>query len=144
MPIDYHIDRKKKIVFTTPKVSLTHEEMVAFQQDVWARPGLRGFDELIDMSQVADVRFQSPQDVMRFAELSAGMDDPKRRTKTAIITADKLYNALGRMYQAYRAQSPGSNREVEIFRDMNEAMDWLRPRKKPRGRSAPAHPVERR
>jgi len=129
MPIDYEIDRRRRVVRATPRGTLTHQDMIEYQKTVWSRPSLRNYDELIDMSDVAGIEFESPQDVMQLAELSAGMDDPRRRTKLAIVASDKLHHALGRMYRAYRDQSPGANRQVEVFRSAEEALQWLRPPK---------------
>lgn len=128
----------------TPRGTLTHGDMMAYQKTVWSRPSVRGFDELIDMSEVAGLDFESPQDVLELAALSATMDDSKKRTRLAIVAADKLHHALARMYRAYRDQSPRTSREVEIFGSLDEALKWLRPSREKRRKPAGSAPAKRK
>jgi len=141
MPIEVHIDRRARIVTAIPRGTLTHEEMIKYQKSVWSRPSVRRFDEVVDMSYVAGLDFESPQQVMSLAELSAGMDDPNIRTRLAIVASDKLHDALARMYRAYRDQDARSRRHVEIFHSVEEALKWLRPKQ---GKPPVARPAKRK
>lgn len=136
MPIDVRIDRRRKIVRATPRGTLTLQDMTFYQKSIWSNPDVRRFGELIDMTEVADIAYETPFDVLKVADLSAEMDDPKHVGKTAIVASDKLHLALARMYQAYRDQNPRSRRKIEMFRTLDEALEWLRPapRKSPRVR----------
>jgi hypothetical protein len=125
MPIDVKIDPELRLVVATPQGMLTHEEMVSYQRQVWSDPEMAGYQELVDMSQVDRLAFESPARVKELAALSAGMDDPKASTRMAIVASDDLYFALGRMYQAYRELNPSSTRKVEVFRNREAALRWL-------------------
>jgi hypothetical protein len=127
MPIDVRIDPKLRIVFATPRGTMTHEDMVDYQQRVWSRRAMTGYDELIDMTEVDRVAFESPMKVMEIAELSADSDVKRSRAKIAIVAQNKLHIALGRMYQAYRGLSPGARATIQIFPTLEQAMGWLRP-----------------
>jgi hypothetical protein len=131
MPIDYRIDRRRMLVLVTPRGLLTHGEMVAYQGEVWTRPELSGFDELIDMSNVDRLDLRSPDQIFELAALSAGMDSGKPRSKMAIVASDRLHAALGALYRASRAESPSNRRDIEVFPDLEAALDWLRPQKRP-------------
>ena len=134
MPIDHHVDRAKKAVVATPRGTLTHEEMVAYQRAVWSRRSLAGYDELIDMSGVDRLDLRSPGQVFELAALSATMDAGKPRSRLAIVASDKLHAALGRMYRASRTQEPSNRREIEIFPTVEAAWKWLRAGKRPPAR----------
>ena len=136
MPIDYRIDAKSRIVFAMPRGTMTHADMVAYQNEVWSKRSVTGYDELIDMNGVDRVAFESPMKVMEIAELSAESDPKRSRSKIAIVAQNKLHIALGRMYQAYRSLSPQSKAAIRIFPAVEKAMRWLRPRRP--GRSGTA------
>jgi hypothetical protein len=137
MPILVSVDRRRKIVFAIPSDTLTHLEMVRYQKLVWSQAAMRGFDEVIDLSEVGDVAYDSPFDVLQLADLSAETGNPKVQGRIAIVAADRIHHALGRMYQAYREMNPRGDRKVEIFRSIDRALEWLRPRPHRSGRRKP-------
>lgn len=138
MPIDARLDSGKRIVFATPRGKLTHEDMVSYQKRVWSRPGVTGYDELIDMTEVDTLEFEAPAKVREVADLSASTDGKRSRSRIAIVARDKLHVALGRMYREYRNSRPGARAEVRIFPGVEDALRWLRPPKgKERRGSAP-------
>lgn len=128
MPIDVRIDRRKKIVFATPRGLLTHEEMVAYQRDVWTRPEVAGYGELIDMTVVDRLDLRSPEQIFELAALSAQLDQDQPPSRMAIVATDRLHLALGKMYRASREANPSHRREIEIFPTQEAARDWLRAR----------------
>lgn len=125
MPIDYRIDANLRIVFATPRGTLTTEDLFSYQREAWSRPEVAGFNELVDMRSVEKIDFESTQRVKELAGVSASMDDPAKPTKLAVVATVDTHFGLGRMYQAYREMSPGSTREVRVFRTMEEALAWL-------------------
>ncbi|HXX93221.1 MAG TPA: hypothetical protein VEN81_06275 [Planctomycetota bacterium] len=128
MPIDFRIDRRRKLVLAIPRGLLTHEEMVAYQKEVWTRPEVAGFDELIDMTFVDRLDLRSPDQIFELAALSAKLDLGQPPSRMAIVATDRLHVALGRMYRASREASPSHQREIEIFPTIEAARDWLRAR----------------
>jgi hypothetical protein len=131
MPIDYRIDRRKKIVTVTPRGTLTHEEMVAYQTKVWSRSDVGGYAELIDMSVVDKLDLRSPDQIFELAALGAKMDAGNPLSRMAIVATDKLHAALGRMYRASRTEHPSNQREIEVFGTLEDALKWLRREKRP-------------
>ena len=129
MPIDKRIDRRRKIVFVTPRGLLTEEDMVAYQTEYGTREDLEGFDELFDMTVVDRLDLRSPQQIINVARLSAGHAAGKPPTRMAIVATDKFHAALGQMYRGFRNEDPSSSREIEIFPSVEDALGWLR--KKP-------------
>ena len=105
--------------------TLTDDEVFAYQHDVWSRPEVAGYDELIDMSAFEHVAVPSPERIVRLASVSAGMDVRMPRTRLAIIAPRDFEFGLGRMYGAHREMDSRSTKRVGVFRSRAEAQAWL-------------------
>ena len=126
MPIDYSIDNARRLVVARGSGAFTPEEVFAYQREVWSRPDVAGYDELVDMTGVETVVEATSDNIWQLAELAAGMDsDSSRTTKMAIVAPQDLLFGLGRMFDAYRNADRRSNKEVRVFRTIEEAMVFL-------------------
>lgn len=125
MPIDYEIFHDRRLVAARGRGVFTHQDVVGYQQDVWSRHDVAGFDEVIDMTAVERIDLPSADAVRQLAALSASMDDPEALSKFAIVAPQDIAFGLGRMYEAHRAMNPRSAKEVGVFRTMAEALAWL-------------------
>ena len=125
MPITYKIDHERRLVQAAPCGRLTHEDMVAYQTEVWSQSKLAGYNELIDMSEVTDIAYVSNDLVRSLADLSASLDSPEHPSKFAIVASDDLHFGLGRMYNAFRDMARQSTRQTRVFRTRAEAEEWL-------------------
>jgi hypothetical protein len=125
MPLEYRIDHHLRIVMTRAIGMLTDDEVFAYQQDVWSRSDVAGYDELIDMSDVEHVAVPSPDRVVRLASVSAGMDVRAPATRLAIVAPRDFEFGLGRMYGAHREMDSRSTKRVSVFRTRPEAVAWL-------------------
>lgn len=125
MPIEYRIDHERRLVLAEGKGVLTHKDIVGYQREVWTRPEVQGFDELVDMSNVAEIAGTSAVGVREIAEVSVATDPPEGTPKFAIVAPGDLAFALGRMYESFREITPGSKKEVAVFRTRDEAFAWL-------------------
>jgi hypothetical protein len=63
------------------------------------------------------------------------MDAPQTPSKFAIVARADLHFGLGRMYQSFRGSNHQSTKSVGVFRNREEAMEWL-------GRAETAKPGE--
>jgi len=50
MPLAHRIDHRPRLVIARASGTLTDEEVFAYQKDVWSRPDVAGYDELVDMT----------------------------------------------------------------------------------------------
>ena len=124
MPLTYEVDSDRRLVIATGHGVLTDGDIFGYQETVWSRPEVRGFDEIVDVTGVEKIEYQSHQRVGKLAELSAGMDSPAK-TRLAIVAPDATAFGLARMYQAYRGLQARSTKEVAVFRDLAQALQWL-------------------
>jgi hypothetical protein len=125
MPIEYAIDHARRLVTAKGRGILTDQDVFGYQCEVWSRPDVAGYDELIDMSAVERINPPSANQVIQLAQLSAAMDAPASASKLAVIAPADLAFGLGRMYQAYRGLEARSTKEVGVFRSREEALAFL-------------------
>src|SRR5262245_5708623 len=125
MPIDYTIDHERKVVVARGRGVFSDADVFGYQQEVWSRPEVAGYNERVDMTQVHEIALPSADRMRALASLSAKMDLPQGGTKLAIIAPQDSAFGLGRMYEAYRSFQPASTKEVAVFRTEREALAFL-------------------
>lgn len=125
MPIDHEIDHARRVVIARGSGILTEKDFFGYQEEVWSRPEVAGFNELVDMRAVEEVVLPSAERMRALATLSAGMDPAQGSSKLAIIAPQDFAYGLGRMYEAYRGFQPSSTKEVAVFRTAREALTFL-------------------
>ncbi|MFI5278984.1 MAG: hypothetical protein ACHQU1_00705 [Gemmatimonadales bacterium] len=125
MPITCSFDLERKLVIARATGMLTGEDVAGYQAEVWARPDVAGFDELIDMSGAAGVALANPAEMRQVAARAAAMDVPTVKPKLAIVAPQDSVYGLARMYEAYRNMSGGGGKTVAVFRTLEEGLEFL-------------------
>jgi hypothetical protein len=127
LPITYEIHHDRKLVHACIGGTLTRDDAFQYQQHVWSLPEVRGYNQLIDASDMghADIPFPSADAMRELSSLAASMDDPNTRTRFAIVATSAFAYGLARMYATYRALDPRSTRVVSVFRSVEDATAWL-------------------
>jgi len=125
MPIEYRIDHERKTIFAKGVGAFTALDMFNYQREAWSQPGVAGYNELVDMTEVTEIVDPSVDHIRQIVELAASMDPPDGNARFAIVAPNKLMFGLGRMYEAYRELQPGSTKVVRVFKTVREAMDFL-------------------
>ena len=126
MPIVFRVNHDARVVVAAAYGVLTDAEVFRYQQDVWSRADVAGFDELIDMTRVTRVELPSADRIRELAKLAAAMDSTASRSRFAIVASSDIAFGLGRMFQTHRHLEPLSTKEVGVFRSMKEALAFLR------------------
>ncbi|HKQ97978.1 MAG TPA: hypothetical protein VJV75_08890 [Candidatus Polarisedimenticolia bacterium] len=126
MPIDYVIDHDHRLVRARGSGIFTDEDVFNYQKTVWSRDDVRGYDEVLDMTDVRHIALPSFGRIRDVANLSVTKDDPKRVTKFAIVAPGDVAYMLGKLYKAIRSATSGSTRKVGVFRTADEAMAFLK------------------
>jgi len=127
LPITYEIDHDHKLVRARITGTLTRDDAFQYQQHVWSLPEVRGYNQLIDASEMGhvDIPFPSADAMRELSSLAASMDDPAIKTRFAIVATSAFAYGLARMYATYRALDTRSTRAVSVFRSVEDAMVWL-------------------
>ncbi len=120
MPLDYHIDKARKLVVTTAHGLLTNYELLYHQNKVLNDPDFdRSFSQLHDV-RGADLA-QIHADCVQALALHAV---PKRGTRSAIVVESQRAGGLARLFEGLRE---GTGEQIQIFRDLDSARAWLEP-----------------
>jgi hypothetical protein len=125
MPLAHRIDHPLRLVLAWASGTLTDEEVFAYQNEVWSRRDVAGYDELVDMTAVEHVALPSIERVLDLAALSAGMDAKGSRSRFAIVAPRDFEFALGRLYGTHRELDGRATKRVSVFRSRPEALAWL-------------------
>jgi hypothetical protein len=125
MPIDYLIDHDRRFVQARGRGILTDADVFGYQHEVWSRPEVSGYDELVDLSEVEQIALPSVGRLRTLARLSATMDPSSPLSKLAIVAPEDLAFGLGRVYQAYREVNDQSTKRVGVFRSLADALTFL-------------------
>ena len=125
MPIAYRIDRDKRLVVARGYGLFTPGDVFDYQTTAWSDPGLAGYDELIDMTHVADVSLPSAQRIQELASVAARMDVADAPSRFAIVAPTDLSFGLGRMFKVYREADERGTKQVGVFRTLDEALLFL-------------------
>jgi hypothetical protein len=125
MPLDYRIDRERRVVFATAARALSDDDVFAYQREVWSRGDLAGFDEVVDLGAVEDLVVSSGDRVRALAELASTMDVPGAPSRLAIVAPQDFAYGFARMFETYRTMNPRGAKAVSVFRSMQAALDWL-------------------
>lgn len=125
MPIKFHIDRDRRIVFGRLVGKVTVPEMFEYSHDVWARPEVVGFDEVIDTNGTNEIEVATPTVLRSLAAKSVALSAAVPRGRLAIVAKQQVQFGLSRMYEAYRELEPGRTQEVGVFRTLAEASAFL-------------------
>jgi hypothetical protein len=125
LPIEFSIDHERRLVLAKGRGTFTDEDVFSYQREVWSRPEVSGYNELIDMSEVKQIALPSIERVRDLAKHSASMDAEKAPSKFAIVAPSDMAFGLGRMYEMYRDLQARSTKQVAVFRTLKEALEFL-------------------
>ncbi len=125
MPLEYRIDRERRVVVATATRTLSDEDVFAYQREAWSRGELAGYDEIVDFSPVEELIVSSGERVRALADLAAAMDVPGVSSRLAIVAPHDLVYGFARMFETYRSMGRSSAKTVAVFRSMQAALDWL-------------------
>jgi hypothetical protein len=125
VPIAYRIDHEKKIVLARGYGVFSPGDVFDYQRTAWSDPGVAGYNELIDMTHVAEVSLPSAQRIQELASVAARMDVANVPSRLAIVAPTDLAFGLGRMFKVYREADERGTKEVGVFRTLDEALLFL-------------------
>jgi len=106
---------------------MSEPEALEYQREVWSKPEVAGYDELVDVWQVGEfvVPIHLGPRMRELANESSTMDAPEQPSKFAIVAPEQFAFGMARMYQTYRELQPRSTKIVGVFRTLPEALSFL-------------------
>jgi len=119
MPATYEIDKKRRLVITMGLGRVTLAEAMANQERLSKEPDFDpSYSQLMDVTR-ADLASLTANDIRTIAERNVFSPESRR----AIVVSSNLGYGFGRMFETLREIA--GEKGVRIFRDLDEAVDWL-------------------
>jgi hypothetical protein len=131
MPITFRIDHERRIVIARGYGTFTDDDVFSYQRAAWSGRDVVGYDELVDMTHVSEIELPSVQRVQDLASVAANMDLAYAPSRFAIVAPGDLAFGLGRMFQTYRECEKRSTKDVKVFRNLEEALAFLKIKEAP-------------
>ena len=121
MPITFRIDKESGVVCTTIDGYVSTDEIIEGLRNIMNHPDFRpGLNGIADLRN-SDLNTFSA-DVKRIAELLVEYRDKTGPSRTAVLVSNDVTFGMTRVFQVFAEQS---SVETAIFRDMEEAVQWL-------------------
>lgn len=120
MPLDYSIDKRRRLVVSTGSGIVTAEESRSHQQRLLADPEFDpSFNQLIDFTAATELRATAAElaPLARRSVFSPG-------SKRAWVASAPAIFGMGRLAATYHELSDTPS-QVQVFSDMPTALDWL-------------------
>lgn len=127
MPIDYHIDHARRLVIARGRGTVNDADAFGYQREVWSRPDVCGYDELVDMTDAQQIVLPVPAKmrIQQLASEAAALDHPAQPARFAIVAPGALAYGVAREYQTHREMEACSTKQVGVFRTLAEALAFL-------------------
>ncbi len=120
MPCRYVIDKERRLVTTTGSGVLTFAEAWIHQHQLTRDPNFNpDFFQLLDATRVTQLEISSAE-----MKALASRQVFSARSRRAIVTSHLADYGMGRSFQTYR-ELAGGEEQIEVFRDMQSALEWL-------------------
>jgi hypothetical protein len=122
MPIDYDFDALNGILTVRMKGIVGDDDLIGYAEAITRDDAIDPkHDELIDLRELA--RPAASTDTLRHvASIFRDHERQPEAVRVAFVAASDAAFGLARMYQAFRAESRTA---LQVFRDVNEAREWL-------------------
>jgi|ERR1700690_4345168 len=128
MPARHKIDDNKRLITTVWFGEAVDSELIdaltKYQRDIKSQPDYFAYNEIVDFSQASSFKL-STQGIMTLAHIATNADIQGIKTKLAIVVNNSLAFGLGRMYVIYRSLVPSGLKEVRVFMNYRDALEWI-------------------
>jgi len=129
MPAHHHIDSKTQLIITTWEGEARDIEFIEalkkYQKDIQNHTDYILYNEVVDLSNVTNIKITT-EGIKTIALIASNTDKENSNRKLALIVSSNLAYGLAKMYEAYRNFSKNACKEICVFRDENDAFDWIK------------------
>jgi len=121
MPVEYVIDKERRLVITTASGRVTFAEARAHQERLRNDPDFRPeFNQFLDATAVTAL------DISNEEAKTIGSNSPHfaSASRRAWVAASPFLFGIGRMIAVYREMAGGTE-QFRVFNDREQALKWL-------------------
>ena len=129
MLVSHRIDHDNKIVITTfapeeATLKLFLDSFANYQEEMKYLPDFREFNELVDFRPIISINIKASE-LQQLSSFTVATDKRDKVTRLALLVDSNHAFTLAKVYEMLRNLSPGSKKQVKVFRDMDTAYAWL-------------------
>jgi len=129
MPAHHHIDSKAQLIITTWEGEARDVEFIEalkkYQKDIQNHIDYISYNEVVNLSHITSIKITT-EGIKTIALIASGTDNRETNRKLALIVSSNLAYGLAKMYEAYRSFSKNACKEICVFKDENDAFEWVR------------------
>jgi len=129
MPAHHHIDSKAQLIITTWEGEARDVEFIEalkkYQKDIQNHIDYISYNEVVNLSHITSIKITT-EGIKTIALIASDTDNHETNRKLALIVSSNLAYGLAKMYEAYRSFSKNAYKEIRVFKDENDAFEWVR------------------
>ena len=130
MLVSHRIDHDAKVIitiFAPEEVSLDmfFDAFKNYQEELKYLPDYHDYHELVDFRPITNLNI-TPSELKEFSSMTMAADRGEFITRLALLVDSRPAFTLAKLYEMLRNLTPGSKKQVRVFRDMDEAYAWLK------------------
>ena len=125
MAIEFGVDNQQRLLLLKGLETLTVDDIVAYLREVVSRPDVVGFNGLVDLTGAKDIVIGMMGKIQLFGQISKSLDGRWSSSRLAIVTSGDDRFGLDGLYATFQGLKPASAKQVSIFRNMDDAMQFL-------------------
>lgn len=130
MLVSHRIDDENQVIITTfapeeANLKLFFEAFRQYQEGMKSRPKYLPYHELVDFRPITSINI-SAAELKEFGKYTSSADlSADHVTKLALLVDSKPAFTLAKVYEMIRNFTPESKKQVKVFRDFDDAMEWI-------------------
>lgn len=129
MPATHYIDDSNKLIHTTWEGEAIDidiiEAMKKYQKDIQKKSEYLDYNEMVSFSGVTGIRITT-KGIKRISEIASTTDQHRANRKLAFVARSSLAFGLARMYVIYRDFAAHPSKEIRVFKNEDNALEWLK------------------
>lgn len=129
MLVSHRIDHGSKVIITTfaPEdvtLKLFLETFNKYQDELKHLPDFQKYNELVDFRPITSINITASE-LKQLSNLASKQDTREIVTKLALLVDSKPAFTLAKVYEVIRNLNPASKKQVKVFQEFEEALDWV-------------------
>lgn len=128
MPANHHIDNQSQLIITTWEGDACDIEFIQaiknYQNTIQNHPDYIHYNEVVNFSNLSGIKLTT-EGIQKIGEIASNTDTEDAHRKLAIIVSSNLAYGLARMYETYRSFSKKACKEIRIFKNEQDALNWV-------------------
>lgn len=128
MAITHNIDSNARLIVTVCEGEARDIDFITalkkYQGEIQSDPKYIEYNEIVDATMITKIKFTT-EGIKTIGQIATTTDRKDKHKKLAFVVSSNLAFGLARMYEAYRSLSKKSNKQIRIFKNKQDALEWV-------------------